>query len=169
MKKFLILLILPFTLNSCTKTKTNPNQTNSSIGEEGTNNYEPSFSFSFNGSTYTAESSTNTYGSKAYLLGLDSKSNLLIDLDLPVKKDEIASNKAFKIENQDGYGNCVFYINGDQWTIEGGSLNITANKNNRISGNFSGKSFKMDYSKSPPEKVDEAELLNGAFKDLEIQ
>ena len=139
---------------------------NPAPGGGGNVNYNPKLSFTFEGTTYTAASSANTLGGKIYVLGLDEQGNLLIDLDIPVAMDETANGKAFKIENEDGFGNCIFYIDSEQWTIEGGILNVTKNENNRISGSFSGKAYRMDYSQSPPAKVEESALSNGVFQDL---
>jgi hypothetical protein len=138
------------------------------VGSANTN-YEPQLSFTFEGVTYTAASTTNTLGGKIYVLGLDDQGNLLIDLDIPVAKNETANGKTFKIENEDGFGNCIFYIGSEQWTIEGGILNVTKNENQRISGSFSGKAYRMDYSQSPPAKVEESTLSNGLFKDLLVE
>lgn len=162
--KTLILLCSVLFFYSCSETSTpNPNNTGND------NTYNPQLSFNFKGTTYTAASTTNNLGGKIYILGLDNQGNILIDLDVPVKDGETASGKEFKIENEDGYGNCIFYMNSDQWTIEGGILNVTKNENQRISGSFSGKAYRMDYSQTPPAKVEESNLSNGVFKDLLVE
>jgi len=170
MRILFITAILALLLAGCSDTEpTNPNG-GSGTNEENNNNvnYNPQFSFSFKGANYNCASTTNTLGSKIYLLGLDADGNLLLDLDVPVTKDEVKSGISFKIENENYFGNCIFYIDNKQWSIEGGSLNVTKNDNNRISGDFSGTAYQMDYSTSPPTREEEAPLTNGVFKDLEF-
>ena len=165
MKKIFFATILAFAMAGCSSTEA-PSPGGS--GSDNTN-YSPSLTFSFKGMNYSAASTSNNYGGKVYLLGLDVDGNLLIDIDLPVLKDETCSAKTFKIDNEDGFGNCIFYINNDQWALENGTLNVTKHENNRVSGNFSGDAHKMDYSKTPPVKLESSTLTNGVFTDLEIK
>ena len=162
MKKIFIFLLVSSFFASCSDTEsTNP------VGsvEE---NFTPVLKFDLKGSTYNAASTSNTYGSKLYLLGLDGDGNILIDLDVPVVKDELCENKQFKIENEDGFGNCIVYINNEPWSIENGTISVTKNTNSRVSGTFSGPVFKMDYSQTPPAKLETANLSNGVFTDLKV-
>ena len=165
MKKIFYATILGFLIGGCSSSETPiPNGNNSRE-----TNYNPTLNFSFKGVNYSAASTSNTYGGKAYLLGLDNDGNLLIDMDLPVQKDEICIAKSFKIENEDGFGNCIFYVNNDQWTLENGILNVTKHENNRVSGSFSGQAHKMDYGQSPPVKLESSTVSNGVFADLELK
>ena len=165
MKNIFFTTILAFFIAGCSSSETPTPNGNGSGG----NNYSPSLSFSFKGVNYSAASTSNTYGGKVYLLGLDGDGNLLIDIDLPILKDETCSAKTFKIDNEAGFGNCIFYINNDQWTLENGTLNVTKHENNRVSGSFSGDAHKMDYSQTPPAKIESSTLTNGVFTDLEVK
>ncbi|MBT8326282.1 MAG: hypothetical protein KJP21_01080 [Bacteroidia bacterium] len=165
MKKILFATILGFFIGGCSTTETpNPNGKNT-----GGTNYNPTLSFNFKGVSYSASSTSNTYGGKVYLLGLDTDGNLLIDMDLPVQKDETCTAKSFKIENEDSYGNCIFYIDNSQWTLDNGTLDVTKHENNRVSGSFSGEAHKMDYSQSPPAKLESSTEFSGVFTDLEVK
>lgn len=165
MKKIFLATLLAFFMVGCSSSES-PTPSGNGSGE---NNYSPSLSFSFKGVNYKAASTSNTYGGKVYLLGLDGDGNLLLDLDLPVLKDETCSAKSFKIENEESFGNCIFYINSNQWTLENGTLNVTKHENNRVTGSFSGDAHKMDYSQNPPVKLESSTLTNGVFIDLEVK
>ena len=163
MKKIFFATILGFLIGGCSSSDSPAPNGN------GGENYTPSLSFTFKGNNYMAASTNNTYGGKVYLLGLDADGNLLIDIDLPVLENETSSGESFRIENEAGFGNCIFYINNDQWTLENGTLDITKHESNRVSGSFSGDAHKMDYGQSPPVKLETSVLTNGKFTDLEIK
>lgn len=165
MKKLLILFMASALFFACGKESTDPTS-------DGGNNvkYNPVLKLDFNGKTYSAASTTNLYSLKrVFVNGLDADGNLLIDMDVPVGKDQVASNKAFKIEFDESFAQLILYINNDPYALEGGSMNITKHANNRVSGNFSGTAYKMDYNQTPPVKGESATITNGMFTDLEVK
>ncbi|MEY2923496.1 MAG: hypothetical protein RLZZ337_36 [Bacteroidota bacterium] len=164
MKKLTLFFVVLAFLTACSDDPTSPNGGGNNV------TYNSVLKLDFNGTTYTAASSTNIYSEKRiFVNGLDASGNLLMDMDIPVGKDQVASNKAFKIEFDENFAQLILYINNDPYTLEGGVMNITKHANNRVSGTFSGTSYKMDYNQTPPVKGESATITNGVFTDLEVK
>lgn len=164
MKKLIFLLFASALFFACSDDPTTPNGGGNNVS------YNPVLKLDFNGTTYTASSTTNLYSEKrVFVNGLDKDGNLLIDMDVPVAKDQVASNKTFKIEFDENFAQLILYINNDPYALEGGAMNITKHANNRITGNFSGTAYKMDYNQTPPVKGESATITNGVFTDLEVK
>jgi hypothetical protein len=141
---------------------------NNNDGSEGTN-YNPALSFEFKGMTYTMSSSDNTAGGKLYIFAMDQNGNPLLDFAVPVEDGKTASNIPFDYVDASGKAKGIFYVDGDQWGLKGSGISVTKYSDNRVSGNFSGKAYKLDNSGSTTQVVDSAQLTNGVFTDLEIK
>ena len=94
-----------------------------------------------------------------------------LDIAIPMPKGVVASNKVFSIEN-DQYTGIGFYIDADdkKWYLEGGTINVTKNAANTMSGTFSAKALLLDYT--DPNKairMDSANITNGVFNNLKVK
>ena len=142
---------------------------NGGNNDGGENNDSPALSFDFKGTTYTMSSSDNTAGKKIFIFALDQNGNLLVDFSFPVEEGNTASDIPFDYVDSPGTAKGIFYIDGDQWGLKGTGISVTKYSDNRVSGSFSGKAYKLDNSGSTTQVTDSAQLTNGVFTDLELK
>lgn len=157
-----------------TKTNNPPKDTTGTggggAGETGLN-LNPDFSFYFNGMKVEFSKIQADYGGKTYLTGFDKAQRFVLDLTLPVAKGVLAQKKVFTIEN-DQYTGMGMFIDPDdkKWFLEGGTINITKNSANTLSGNFSAKAILIDFTEPlNPVRTDSTNITNGVFNNLKVK
>lgn len=147
-----------------------PKDTTANTATNGTN-LNPNFSFMFKGKKVEFSKIQADYGSKTYFTGFDKTGAFTLDMAIPMPKGVTASGKSFSIED-DQYTGMGFYMEAEdiKWYLEGGSINITKNSGNVMSGSFSAKALLLDYS-SPGKiiRLDSTDITNGVFTNLKVK
>jgi len=134
-------------------------------------NTNPDFSFYFKGIKIEFSKIQADYGGKTYLTGFDKSTKFVLDLTLPVAKGVLASNKSFSIENDPNTGMGFFIDNNDKkWFFDEGTITISKNAGNKISGTFSGKAVYLDFDNpSKPVRSDSTSITKGVFNNLKVK
>jgi hypothetical protein len=175
-------LLVAFSFASCSKSSddvtdpiTNPKDTTNNNGVGGTTetglNTNPDFSFYFDGQKIELSKVQADYGGKTYFMCFAKSGKFNLDMAIPMPKGVVASNKVFSIEN-DQYTGMGFYIDADdkKWYLEGGTINVTKNTANTMSGSFSAKALLMDYTDpNNAIRLDSVNITNGIFNNLKVK
>ncbi|MCB9251509.1 MAG: hypothetical protein H6605_03530 [Flavobacteriales bacterium] len=138
--------------------------------ETGTN-LNPDFSFYFGSTKIVLSKLQADYGAKTYMTGFDLNDNFILDLAMPAAKNVVAGNKTFSIENDQYTGMGLFIDDQDQkWYFEGGTINITKNSANTMSGTFTSKAILLDFTTpSDPQRLDSVEIKSGVFNNIKVK
>ena len=152
-----------------------PKDTTNNGGGGGNNvtglNTNPDFSLYFNGQKIEFSKVQADYGGKTYFTGFAKSGKFNLDIAIPMPKGVVASGKVFSIEN-DQYTGIGFYIDADdkKWYLEGGTINVSKNTANTMSGTFSAKALLMDYTDpNNAIRLDSVNITNGVFSNLKVK
>lgn len=129
--------------------------------------YDAYFRYQLDGSDYESKTFIAEYGSKIYIAGMSS-GTLLVDFALKAQKDQLVSNVPFSLDASGDLSTGIMYVGSDQWMLGGGTFSITKHEKNRVSGNFSGKAYQIEYAGQDPVVVDSAMVTNGVFNDIPV-
>jgi len=134
-------------------------------------NTNPDFSFYFKGTKIEFSKIQADFGGKTYLTGFDKSPKFVLDMTIPVAKGVLASNKPFSIENDPNTGMGFFIDNNDKkWFFDEGTITVSKNTGNTISGTFSGKAVYLDFDNpSKPVRSDSTSITNGVFNNLKVK
>ena len=179
--KILISLTILVSVISCSKPGddisdpiVNPKDTTNNGGGGNTVtglNINPDFSFYFNGVKVEFSKIQADYGGKTYFFGNHKSGRFALDIAIPMPKGVLASGKVFSVED-DQYTGMGFYMDDidQKWYFEGGSISVTKNSNNTMSGTFTAKALLLDYT--DPNKIirlDSTTITNGVFNNIKVK
>ena len=134
-------------------------------------NINPDFSFMFKEQKIQFSKIQADYGGKTYFFGHDKAGRFALDMAIPMPKGVVASGKTFTIED-DQYTAMGLFIDGmdNKWYFEGGTLNVTKNSANTMSGTFTAKCIILDYTNPEvPKRTDSTMITNGVFNNLKVK
>ena len=177
--RILTALVLTFFMASCSTDSDeplNPINNPKDTTQNGENkitglNINPDFSFMFKGEKISFSKIQADYGGKTYFFGHDKSGRFALDMAIPFPKGIVGSGKVFTIED-DQYTAMGLFIDGidNKWYFEGGTINVTKNIGNSMSGTFSAKGIILDFTDPEhPKRMDSTIITKGVFNNLIVK